>query len=302
MSGFIDRLLGRTGRDTTESSALTNSPRDDRSDDRSGGGRPGGEGPVSAGRGGPGPGDAVRDFRRGPSREALSELIQADIRNPALYEQALRHRSLLRGMSEAHADSNERLEYLGDAVLGFVVADVLYVSFPDKTEGFLTRLRSKLVNGRQLARSARRIDLGHYIQVGDSLASEEDIDNDSILADAFEAIVGAIYLDLGMGEVRSFIDRTLLEHLDLDEVAERRDNFKSALLEYLQARGREQPRYRVISEIGPSHQKQFEVGVYLSGEEYGRGEARSKKRAEQAAARVALDRLRGEESAGATTA
>lgn len=232
-----------------------------------------------------------------PSRETLSELVRADIRDPNLYEQALRHRSLLRGMSDAHLDSNERLEYLGDAILGFVVADVLYRSFPDKTEGFLTRLRSKLVNGRQLAKSARRIDLGHHILVGDSLASEEDIDNDSILADAFEAIVGAIYLDLGMREVRTFIDRTLLEHLDLDEVAERRDNFKSALLEYLQARGHAQPRYRVISETGPSHQKQFEVGVYLSGEEYGRGDARSKKRAEQAAARIALDRLRGEEAA-----
>ncbi|NNF04590.1 MAG: ribonuclease III [Rhodothermales bacterium] len=276
MSGFLDRLLGRSGPHSRDAS---------------------GQRPV---RTGPDGSDADRFERKHPtglSREAICDLVQAEVRDLALYEQALRHRSLLRGMSQAHVESNERLEYLGDAVLGFVIADVLYLSFPDKTEGFLTRVRSKLVNGRQLARSARRIDLGRYVQVGDSLASEEDIDNDSILADAFEAIVGAIYLDLGIQEVRTFIDRTLLEHLDLDEVAERRDNFKSALLEYLQARGREQPRYRVISETGPSHQKQFEVGVYLADQEYGRGEARSKKRAEQAAARIALERLRRADSA-----
>lgn len=247
------------------------------------------------------PSDGSRPQADGPSPETLAALVGADIRDPALYEQALRHRSLLRGMTDAYLDSNERLEYLGDAVLGFIVADVLYRSFPDKTEGFLTRLRSKLVNGRQLAKSARRIDLGHHIQVGNSLASETEIDNDSILADGFEAIVGAIYLDLGMREVRAFIDRTLIDHLDLDEVAERRDNFKSALLEYLQARGLSQPHYRVISETGPSHQKQFEVGVYLSGDEYGRGEALSKKRAEQAAARIALDRLRREEATDGRT-
>lgn len=279
MAGFLKRLFSHpTGDGNTPEDARTDAVHE----------------PIEGARPG-------RRQSAGPSRSELCDLVGTDIRDAALYEQALRHRSLLRGMSHAHVDSNERLEYLGDAILGFVVADVLYLSFPDKTEGFLTRLRSKLVNGRQLARSARRIDLGRYIQVGDSLATDEDIDNESILADAFEAIVGAIYLDLGMREVRTFIDRTLLEHLDLDEVAERRDNFKSALLEYLQARGHQQPRYRVISETGPSHQKQFEVGVYLAGEEYGRGDARSKKRAEQAAARIALDRLRGEEAADRET-
>jgi len=274
MGGFLNRLFHRENRDTPPVNDAGSSTAD----------TPAGNAPTGS-------------TSTGPSIETLTDLVETEIRDVSLYEHALRHRSLLRGMTHAYVDSNERLEYLGDAILGFVVADVLYRSFPEKTEGFLTRLRSKLVNGGQLAKSARRIDLGRHIQVGDSLASDEHIDNESILADAFEAIVGAIYLDLGMDEVRAFIDRTLLAHLDLDEVAERRDNFKSALLEYLQARGLDQPRYRVISETGPSHQKQFEVGVYLRGEEYGRGDARSKKRAEQAAARIALDRLRTGEAA-----
>jgi ribonuclease-3 len=126
--------------------------------------------------------------------------------------------------------------------------------------------------------------------VSDSLNNEQR-DSNSILADAFEAIIGALYLDQGMEITRAFVERTVLSHMDLDQLAKVRDNFKSMLLETVQARSQMQPEYSVISESGPSHDKRFVVAVLINSEEYGRGEGRSKKDAEQKAANQALKRL-----------
>lgn len=221
---------------------------------------------------------------------ALSHALGCPITDGDLYRQALRHRSLLRGKPNAHLNSNERLEYLGDAVVGFLVAEHLYATYPDRDEGFLTRLRAKLVNGRALAERAREIDLAAFMLVSDSLSNEQR-DSNSILADAFEAIIGALYLDQGMETTRAFVERTVLSHMDLDQLARVKDNFKSMLLETVQARSQMQPEYAVISESGPSHDKRFVVAVLINGEEYGRGEGRSKKGAEQRAASQALTRL-----------
>ena len=210
----------------------------------------------------------------------------------ALYEQALRHRSLLRGQPRSHLYSNERLEFLGDAVLGFVVADYLYRHFPDETEGFLTRLRAKLVNGQALARYAEMIDLGDIILMSENMVQTEGRQNQTILADAFEAVIGALYLDRGMSAARRFIHHTMLDHADLNTLAAQRDNFKSLLLEYVQAEGWPQPQYRVVTEEGPSHDRTFTVEVFVNDTAYGQGRASSKKSAEQKAAREALDRLR----------
>lgn len=215
------------------------------------------------------------------------------VRDLALYEQALRHRSLLRGQRESHRFSNERLEFLGDAVLGFVVAEYLYERFPERDEGFLTRVRAQLVNGKALARNAEAIRLGDHILMSLNMAQTEGRKNQSILADAFEALIGALYLDLGLPAARRFIHSTLLIPINLDELVKRRDNYKSLLLEFAQARGWPQPTYRVTSEEGPSHAKAFTVEVLVNGVPYGTGTAKSKKRAEQRAARVALEKVRG---------
>jgi ribonuclease-3 len=226
--------------------------------------------------------------------EGLSEVIGVPISNVELFRQALKHRSLLRGTPDAHTESNERLEYLGDAILGFIVAEHLFETFPEYDEGFLTRLRAKLVNGQALAERARELGLGAFILVSESL-TEEQKDGDSILADAFEAIIGAIYLEHGTEAARSFVHFAVLKDVDLDKLARRKDNHKSILLEYVQARSRTQPDYVVISESGPSHDKRFVIAVTVDGVEYGRAEDRSKKRAEQTAAKLAIAELKSAE-------
>ncbi len=234
--------------------------------------------------------DPPTSGREGVDLAALTAALGCPISNEALYRQALCHRSLLRGKPNAHLYSNERLEYLGDAVVGFLVAEHLYAAYPERDEGFLTRLRAKLVNGRALAERAREIDLASFMLVSDSLNTEQR-DSNSILADAFEAIIGALYLDQGLDMTRAFVERTVLSHMDLDQLASVKDNYKSMLLEMVQARSQMQPEYAVISESGPSHDKRFVVAVLINGEEYGRGEGRSKKGAEQKAANQALQKF-----------
>lgn len=213
-----------------------------------------------------------------------------------LYEQALLHRSVLRGEPDSHLLSNERLEFLGDAVLGFVTAEHLFHEFPEYDEGFLTRLRAKIVNGQALADFATALGMGPLILLSDNMDQSGGRENPTILADAFEALIGALYLDLGEEAARIFIKEKILEELDLEDLAHQRDNYKSLLLEHVQALGWSQPQYRVMHEEGPSHEKTFTVEVILNDRSYGQGQARSKKKAEQAAAGEAIDRLRHEES------
>ncbi len=228
-------------------------------------------------------------------RADVEALVATPVGDLALYERALTHRSMLRGRQDSHLASNERLEFLGDAVLGFVVGEHLYHHFSDKDEGFLTRLRAKLVNGQALARYADDIDLGAHVLMSENMAQSDGRDNPTILADAYEALIGALYLDLGLDAARDFIEQTALEEIDLAALARRHDNYKSLLLEYAQSLGWPQPVYRVASEEGPSHRKTFTVEVLLKGEAQGTGTANSKKKAEQRAAREALEHLKGNE-------
>jgi ribonuclease III len=210
-----------------------------------------------------------------------------------LYVHAMRHRSLLRGRPGAEIDSNERLEYLGDAVLGFVVAEHLYGLYPQEDEGFLTRLRAKLVNGKALARYADQIGLMRRILISENLQQQGGtLAFTSIMADALEALIGALFLDRGIDAARDFVVRTVLDPMDLDELMSREDNHKSVLLEYAQARGWAQPTYRVRTATGPSHERRFTVEVLVKQGPLGVGEASSKKQAEQLAAKVALQALR----------
>ena len=232
-------------------------------------------------------------------RARIEALVGRPVGDLHLYERALRHRSVLRGIPDSHLQSNERLEFLGDAVLGVAVAEKLYAAFPDRDEGFLTRLRAKLVNGAALASYATALGLGDLLLLSANMAQGEGRRNPTILADAFEAILGALYLDLGFDAARAFVFDVIDEQLDLEEVAEQRSNFKSLLLEHVQARGQPQPVYYVVSEEGPSHDRRFTIEATVDGVPLGIGRARSKKQAEQQAAHEALDRLREEAGDGA---
>ncbi len=230
------------------------------------------------------------------SRPAVEALVGRPVHDLGLYERALRHRSVLRGQPGPYLESNERLEFLGDAVLGVAVAERLYAEFPDRNEGFLTRLRAKLVNGATLARYAGALGLGDLLLLSPNMAQGEGRSNPTILADAFEAVLGALYLDLGFDAARAFVFALLDEHVDLDAIAEQRSNFKSMLLEHVQADGKRQPAYHVVAEEGPSHDRRFTVEVVVADQALGLGRARSKKKAEQQAAREALTRLREQEA------
>ena len=238
------------------------------------------------------PRDDAETTERGVSRRAVEALVGMPVRDLALYEHALRHRSLFRGLSTDGTESNERLEFLGDAVLGAVVAERVYAAFPDRSEGLLTRTRATLVNGKALAGYADALGLGEMVLMSDNMNASEGRRNQTILADAFEAVVGAVYLDLGFGAARQFVLAVLDRCVDLREAAADTSNHKSRLLEYVQGLGLEQPVYRVVSEEGPSHDRQFTIAAVVGGEPMGTGVAGSKKAAEQAAARAALAALR----------
>ncbi|GBD04501.1 Ribonuclease 3 [bacterium HR20] len=231
----------------------------------------------------------------GERRHALEAVLGVDIRSPALYEEALTHRSYLQVKNDPSVQSNERLEFLGDAILGMVIAEYLFHHHEDVAEGELTKMRSWLVNKRSLALCARKLDLDKFLLMSYSAANALAKGNDSVLADAVEALIAAVYLDHGFDKARSFIEERLLP-LMLEERVMHDTNFKSLLLEYVQARGYSAPRYRVVEESGPDHEKQFTVAVYVGSASVGIGSGRSKKEAEQNAARQALDYLQSRQT------
>lgn len=224
-------------------------------------------------------------------RADITRLLGEAPRNVALYERALTHRSLLRAHANGDHHSNERLEFLGDAVLGCVVAEHLYQQFPQEPEGFLTSLRAKLVNGQALAQQASAIGLGELILMSDDTVRSDGRHSPTILADALEAMIGALFLDQGIAAARRFIHRTMLDTADLETLAARRDNYKSLLLEFAQARGWAQPKYRVKSQQGPGHERTFTVEVLIGDTAHGSGKARNKKAAGQEAARATLQKF-----------
>ncbi|HXG37676.1 MAG TPA: ribonuclease III [Bacteroidota bacterium] len=211
-------------------------------------------------------------------------------RNWSLFIESLIHRSYLPYLSEGW-NSNERLEFLGDAILNFIVADYLLKAYPDMKEGDLTKVRSRLVNRRILAQRARDLRMPEFMLLSSSATQSIDSGSESILADAFEAVVGALYLDGGMKVATRFVQRTLLSNDMVMSSLVTDDNYKSALLEYTQGRALAIPRYVIVREEGPDHDRRFTIEVYIGSESYGVGTGRSKKEAEQAAAAQALERL-----------
>ncbi|MGM0505760.1 MAG: ribonuclease III [Bacteroidota bacterium] len=213
--------------------------------------------------------------------------------HPELFYRALRHRSVVDSSGVQAHETYERLEFLGDAVLDLVITEILFEAYPERNEGFLTKLRARMVKGETLGSLARQLGLDEHIEVGERSAGQGIEISRSVLADVFEALVAAIYVSEGYQEVFRFIESTYREHLDIDKLSVTVDNFKSELLEWTQARRKPYPDYRVLKESGPGHDKTFVVGVFIEGEQMGSGEGKSKKQAEQDAAQEAWFRIRG---------
>jgi ribonuclease III len=218
-------------------------------------------------------------------------VINYHFRNPGLMQQALTHRSVLQETGEGRSHSNEQLELLGDAVLDLIVVEYLYRSFPDRQEGELSKMKSRVVSGHSLQKIARTMDLGKFILMSENEARNGGRERDSILEDTIEAIVAAIYLDGGQKAAQKFITKFIMPTIDNIVDLDVDDNYKSQLLEYAQAMNWKSPSYIVINESGPDHAKEFDVEVMVRGESLGRGIGNSKKAAQQEAAKNALKEL-----------
>jgi ribonuclease-3 len=231
----------------------------------------------------------------GSELEPLERRINYRFRDRGLLEHALTHRSRVHEDASGGVIDNESLEFLGDSVLGFIIADLLFRSFPEHNEGQKSKLKASLVSAASLARLGERIGLGEFLILGRGEEKTGGRKKLALIADGYEALIAAIYLDGGVEPVRAFLER---EFEDLIAEARRTgaaaaftEDYKSALQEWLQSHDRGLPVYRLVGESGPPHHRTFDVEVLVAGEGVARGSGRSKKEAAQAAAKLALDVL-----------
>jgi ribonuclease-3 len=226
----------------------------------------------------------------------LEARVGHKFRDLGLLEHALTHRSRAHEDASGGVIDNESLEFLGDAVLGFVIADMLFHHFPTHDEGYKSKVKASIVSAVSLARLAEEIDLGRFVLLGRGEEKTGGRRKHAILADCFEALIASIYLDGGVEAARAFIvarfGPLILSAGDQADEATFTEDWKSALQEWMQANGRGLPNYRLASAEGPDHRKRFDVEVLVQGVATGRAEGRSKKEAEQQAAKAALLVLR----------
>ena len=227
--------------------------------------------------------------------ESLDRALGVSFRDPAFREAALTHRSY--AFERGTTMTNERLEFLGDSVLGLIVTDMAYLTYPDMPEGALAKLRAAIVNMTALADVARSLGLGEVVLLGKGEELSGGRDKASILADALEAVFGAVYLDRGPDVTRELIERLFRPRMEAYVRGEGDRDYKTILQELASQELRSMPEYR-LEERGPDHEKEFTATVYLSGEPFGTGTGRSKKEAEQQAASEAFARIseRGDRS------
>ena len=226
--------------------------------------------------------------------EEVEETLNYAFQDHALLEGALCHSSYANEHRAEHLSSNERLEFLGDSVLGFVTAEFLFAQHPDLPEGDLTRIRAALVCEQSLYEVARKLNLGAYLRLGRGEESGGGRTRTSILADATEAVFAAVYLDGGIAAASALIHRVLLDAEREEVVEERRRDYKTALQELVQRQADQVLAYRMAGEASPDHAKTVQAEVLLNGKTLGAGSGHSKKETEQAAAKGALEAL-GEE-------
>lgn len=221
----------------------------------------------------------------------LEKKLGVKFKNPHLLNQALVHRSYLNETTDKKLTSNERLEFLGDAILSFIVSEWLYQNFPDYSEGTLTNLRSHLVKTETLAKIASQLQVGQYLLLSRGEKESGGQKNPSLLANTLEAIIGAVFLDQGLPAAEKLVKKNLKPLLEsLIETGEFKD-YKSLLQEKIQAKTRQTPVYKTIKEVGPDHAKIFTVGVYSQDKLLAKAIGKSKKEAEEQAAGQALEKL-----------
>jgi ribonuclease-3 len=220
---------------------------------------------------------------------SLYHTLAYQFHDESLIQQAMTHRSYLQ--KREPWESNERLEFLGDAVLGMMVTDELYRLFPHASEGELTRIKASVVSRQRLSEYAESIELGGFILLGGGEEKSGGRIRASILSDAFEALVGAVYLDGGEECIRGLVRSSLLKNIKPLISNKYHSNYKSWLLEHVQGKGESSPRYHVLRELGPDHKKQFVVEVTVGHQKLAEGSGLSKKKAEQEAAFHALKTL-----------
>jgi len=224
--------------------------------------------------------------------DGLQRAIDYRFRDRGLLEHAMTHTSRANEDVSGGALDNESLEFLGDAVLGFVVADMLFREFPGFNEGQKSKMKAALVSTATLARQAERIALGGHLLLGRGEEKTGGRQKQALLADGYEALIAAIYLDGGMEQVRAFIVREFSPLLaDARQLGRVAQDYKSALQEFLQSHDDPLPEYRLVGAEGPDHRKQFQIAVAVRGEVIAEAGGTSKKEAEQEAARLALDKL-----------
>ena len=224
--------------------------------------------------------------------ESLERSIEYRFRDRGLLEHAMTHASRANEDASGGVTDNESLEFLGDAVLGFVAADLLFREFPELNEGQKSRMKATLVSTTTLARQAERLALGDHVLLGKGEEKTGGRKKQALLADTYEALIAAIYLDGGVEQARAFIVREFGALVaDLKQHGLGGHDPKSALQEYLQSRDRPLPEYRIAGEVGPDHRKEFHVSLVVGGQALADASGPSKKEAEQEAARQALRKL-----------
>ena len=223
--------------------------------------------------------------------QELEKKLNYTFRNQELLREALNHSSYANEHRSQGLGSNERLEFLGDSVLGFVTAEYLFARHPDLPEGDLTRIRAALVCEQSLHEVAQKLNLGSYLKLGKGEEAGGGRQRASILADATESVFAAVYLDGGLEAARALIHRVLLDKERETDVEERRRDYKTELQELVQRRNNQTLQYELVSASGPDHAKVFTSRVLLNGQPIGKGQGHSKKEAEQAAAHAGLTTL-----------
>lgn len=220
----------------------------------------------------------------------LLKRLNISFKNIKLLQQAFYHRSFLNEVN-LDIESNERLEFLGDSILAFVVSSYLFQSRKKDSEGDLTNLRAYVVKTKSLAEAAKKLNLGKYLHLSKGEEFGGGRENPQLLANTFEALLGAIFLDQGLDAVQKIIENNLLSLFPKELKSGPPKDAKSNLQEIVQEKLKESPHYKILLTKGPDHAKKFTVAVYLKGKEYGRGEGASKQVAEEQAASLALEKL-----------
>ena len=221
-------------------------------------------------------------------RKDINTIIGFNCINVLYYQQAFVHKSVLRFLTESEIkDSYERYEFLGDSVLNLVIAKFITEKYPDKEEGFLTRIRTKLVNGKTLAYLAKKINLNKFLIISQNVETIGGRNNDRILEDVFEAFICSIHKDLGFKYAEKFILKLINLHINFDEIEED-TNYKDILLRYCQQNMQTNPCYELISTCGPAHNKSFTSVVLINGKRYKDGFGKNKKISEQNASKYTL--------------